>query len=47
LEESKYFVLIMTSGFDLSREVANEIVWRESKPIKLLFILGIEAWAET
>ena len=25
LEESKYFVLIMTPGFDLSREVANEI----------------------
>ena len=25
LEESKYFVLIMTPGFDLSREVVNEI----------------------
>jgi hypothetical protein len=25
LEESKYFVLIMTPGFDLSREVTNEI----------------------
>ena len=25
LEESKYFVLIMTPGFDLSHEVANEI----------------------
>ena len=25
LEESKYFVLIMTPGFNLSREVANEI----------------------
>jgi len=25
LEESKYFVLIMTPGFDLSREVGNEI----------------------
>jgi hypothetical protein len=25
LEESKFFVLIMTPGFDLSREVANEI----------------------
>ena len=25
LNESKYFVLIMTPGFDLSREVANEI----------------------
>jgi hypothetical protein len=25
LQESKYFVLIMTPGFDLSREVANEI----------------------
>ena len=25
LEESKYFVLIMTPGFDLSREVSNEI----------------------
>jgi hypothetical protein len=25
LEESKYFVLVMTPGFDLSREVGNEI----------------------
>ncbi len=47
LEESKYFVVILTPGFELSREVVNEIGWQESKPIKRLFILGIEAWAET
>jgi hypothetical protein len=46
LEESKYFVLIMTPGFNLSPEVVKEISMARKKPAKHSFSLDIEVWGE-
>ena len=44
LEESKFFVLVMTPGFDLSSEVVKEIGNAGTKVKKPLYFLDIAIW---